>query len=51
MSLQTETRAEILEEVVGQALAALAARSEHSRNWTLRSASAPALLGRHGARG
>src|SRR6201987_336286 len=46
-----QSTAEIIEELVGQALAALAARSEHSRNWTLRSASAPGLLGRQGAGG
>jgi enoyl-[acyl-carrier protein] reductase II len=46
-----QSTAEILEELVGQALAALATRSERSRNWTLRSASAPGLLGRQGARG
>src|SRR6201984_599083 len=45
-----QSTVEILEELVSQALAALAARSEPSRNWTLRSASAPGLLGRQGAR-
>jgi len=40
---------EILEELVGQALAALAARGERTCSWTPRSA--PALLGRQGARG
>jgi len=44
-----QSTAEILEEFVGQALAALAARSERMCHWTLRST--PALLGRQGARG
>jgi enoyl-[acyl-carrier protein] reductase II len=46
-----QSTAEILEELVGQALAALGARSEHSCHWTLRSATTPALLGRQSARG
>src|SRR6516162_1013814 len=44
-----QSTAEILEELVGQALAVLAARSERACDWTPRSA--PALLGRQGARG
>jgi enoyl-[acyl-carrier protein] reductase II len=41
-----QSTAEILEELVGQALAALAARGEQTRRWTLQSA-----LGGQGARG
>ena len=44
-----QSTTEILEELVGQALAVLAARSERACVWTPRSA--PALLGRQGARG
>ena len=44
-----QSTAEILEELVGQALAALAARGERTCHWTLQSA--PTLLGRQGARG
>jgi enoyl-[acyl-carrier protein] reductase II len=44
-----QSTTEILEELVGQALAVLAARSERACDWTPRSA--PALLGRQGARG
>ena len=44
-----QSTVEIIEELIGQALAALAARGERTSRWTLRSA--PALLGRQGARG
>jgi len=44
-----QSTAEILEELVGQALAVLAARNERACHWTARST--PALLGRQGARG
>jgi enoyl-[acyl-carrier protein] reductase II len=44
-----QSTAEILEELVGQALAVLAARSERTCHWTLHST--PALLGGQGARG
>jgi enoyl-[acyl-carrier protein] reductase II len=44
-----QSTAEILEELVAQALAALAARRERTCNWTLRST--PALLRGQGARG
>ena len=44
-----QSTAEILEELVGQALAALTARGERSCRWTPRSA--PTSLGRQGARG
>jgi enoyl-[acyl-carrier protein] reductase II len=44
-----QSTVQILEELVGQALAALAARGERTCHSTLRSA--PALLGRQGARG
>ena len=44
-----QSTAEILEELVGQALAVLAARGERTCHWTLHST--PALLGGQGARG
>jgi enoyl-[acyl-carrier protein] reductase II len=44
-----QSTVEIIEELVGQALAALAARGERTSHWTLRSA--PALSGGQGARG
>ena len=44
-----QSTVEIIEELIGQALAALAARGERTSHWTLRAA--PALLGRQGARG
>jgi enoyl-[acyl-carrier protein] reductase II len=44
-----QSTVEIIEELIGQALAALAARGERTSHWTLRST--PALLGRQGARG
>src|SRR6516225_6614466 len=44
-----QSTVEIIEELLGQALAALAARGKRTSHWTLRSA--PALLGRQGARG
>ncbi|HEX4184822.1 MAG TPA: nitronate monooxygenase [Stellaceae bacterium] len=44
-----QSTVEIIEELVGQALAALAARGEQTCHWKLRST--PALLGRQGAGG